>query len=110
MMRTLSLILGALILTLIATEVTAMPAGVKLVRKPAQVTEGTRGPARIFSCKVSSGYVTAIGKGSSQLAAKEAARELCGSKMIDLHIERRGKIADDLVDDLALACVNLECQ
>lgn len=63
-----------------------------------------------FSCRIVTGYGTAIGKGSSKLQAKENAREICGSKMIDDYFARRGNIDPDVVDDLALACVNLECQ
>lgn len=94
-MRTLTLILSALILTLIATEVSAK--------------EG-REPANGYSCKIVTGYGTAIGHGPSQLAAKAAAREICGSKLIDQYFAQRGHIDADVTDDLALACVNLECQ
>lgn len=94
-MRALTLIFSALLLTLIATEVSAKEA---------------REPARAYSCKIVTGYGTAIGRGSSQLAAKENAREICGSKLIDQYFAQRGKISDDAADDLALACVNLECQ
>lgn len=94
-MRIFSYIIGALLITLIATEATAAP---------------ERVPSSSFTCKIVTGYGTAIGKGSSKLAAKEAARELCGSKMIDDYLARRGNIGAEVADDLALACVNLECE
>jgi hypothetical protein len=87
-MRTLTLLLGALILTLITTQVSA----------------------ETFSCKIVTGYGTAIATGHTKLEAKAKARELCGSKMIDQYAAQRGSIPDSAVDDLALACVNLDCQ
>lgn len=94
-MRALALIFSALILTLIATEVSAAE---------------SREPARTYSCKIVTGYGTAFGRGSSQLAAKENAREVCGSKMIDQYFAQRGNISPDVADDLALACINKECE
>ncbi len=94
-MRIFSLILAALIMTLIATEVSAAP---------------ERVPSSSYTCKIVTGYGTAIGKGSSKIAAQEAARELCGTKMIDDYLARRGNIGNEAVDDLALACVNLDCE
>lgn len=64
----------------------------------------------MHTCRIVTGYGTAIGKGSTHLAAKEKAREVCGTAMIDDYLARRGNISADVVDDLALACVNLECQ
>lgn len=95
-MRALSILLASLILTLIATEVSA--------------TEQRREPARSYSCKIVTGWGTAIGRGSSPLAAKEAARELCGSKLIDQYAAQRGRISDDAAADLIDTCINLECQ
>ncbi|MBX3022279.1 MAG: hypothetical protein KF799_11455 [Bdellovibrionales bacterium] len=100
-MRALSILFSVAILTLIATEVSAMPS-----RAPASERE----PARTFTCKIVTGYGTAIGRGSSALSAKENARLTCGEKMIDQYIAQRGNIPQDVADDLALACVNLECQ
>lgn len=89
-MRYLALILSALIVTLITTEVSA---------------------ASAFTCKIATGYGTAIGRGTTQLAAKQAAREECGSKIIDQYFAQRGRIpAGEAEDDLVLSCVNLECQ
>jgi hypothetical protein len=99
-MRALTWILGVIIVTLIATQVSATEMAAS--RAPAS---GVR-----HSCKIVTGYGTAIGYGQSDLAAKEAARELCGTKIIDDYMARRGHIEDSVVDDLALACVNLECQ
>jgi hypothetical protein len=89
-MRTLSLFISALILTFMATEVSAAPS--------------------TYTCRIQTGYGTAIGSGSTPLAAKQAARETCGSKIIDQYFAQRGRIPADVEDDLVLACVNLECQ
>ncbi len=97
-MRIFSLALGVILMTLIATEVSAAPAAPE------------RQPSNAHTCKIVTGYGTAIGKGSSKLAAKQAAREICGSKLIDDYLARRGRIEDAAIDDLALACVNLECE
>ena len=89
-MRLLTLLLGALLVTLITTEVSASP--------------------QSYTCKIQTGYGTAIGHGASKLAAKEAARETCGSKIIDQYFAQRGRIPAEVQDDLVLSCVNLECQ
>ena len=97
-MRALTLSLGILLATLATTEVSAAP---------------HRGPAaegKTYSCRIISGYGTAIGTGSTKLKAKENAREICGDKMIDGYIAQRGDIPDDVIGDLTTACVNLECQ
>ena len=70
-----------------------------------------REPARApYSCRLVSGYGTAVGYGSSQVAAQAAAIEICGNKLIDQYFAARGRIDAANVDDLALACVNLACQ
>jgi len=66
--------------------------------------------AKEFTCKIVTGYGTAIGVGSTALKAKETAREICGDKIIDQYIGQRGQIPNEVVDDLVLACVNLECE
>jgi hypothetical protein len=99
-MRIFSLILAVVIIILSTTEVSAAPDNRQ--RDPSA--------AGMHTCKIVTGYGTAIGKGASKLAAKEAARELCGTKMIDDYLARRGRIEANVVDDLALACVNLECE
>lgn len=96
-MRSLTLLISAVILTLIATEVSASQ-------------EPGRQPSRVYSCRLLTGYGSAVGRGSTQLAAKENARELCGSKLIDQYVAQRGSIPADVEDDLVLSCVNLECQ
>lgn len=93
-MRTLSLLIGALILTLIATQVSASP----------------REPSKLVTCRIQTGYGTAIGQGPTLSKAREVARETCGSKIIDQYYAQRGQIPADVEDDLVLACVNLECQ
>jgi hypothetical protein len=95
-MRALTITFSALILILITTEVTAMESG--------------RQPARSYSCKLITGYGTAIGRGSSQAAARDAARELCGSKMIDQYYASRGHISDDAADEIITSCVNRDCE
>lgn len=66
--------------------------------------------SQVFTCKLGNGFVTTVAKGKTPLEAKENARLLCGEKTIDLYAEKRGAISEDRVDDLALACVNLECE
>jgi len=68
-----------------------------------------REPSASHTCKIVTGYGTAIGRGSSKLKAKENAREICGSKLIDDYFARRGRIDPEVEDDLILACVNIEC-
>jgi hypothetical protein len=62
------------------------------------------------TCKISNGYVTALGQGATKLEAKENARLLCGEKLIDQQFAQRRGIAADMTDELALACINLECE
>lgn len=93
-MRTVTLIISAILITLIATRVSAK-----------EVTGGSR-----ESCKIVTGYGTAIGFGKTKLEAKENARLKCGTSMIDQYYASRRNVAADVADDLALACVNLECQ
>lgn len=93
-MRTLTLIIGAILVTLMATKVSAQePTGKHQV-----------------SCKIVTGYGTAIAYGKTKLEAKENARLKCGTSMIDQYFASRREIPEDVKDDLALACVNLECQ
>ena len=87
-MKALSILLGTLVATLVITEVAAAA----------------------VSCRIETGYGTAIGKGETKSEALESARLDCGTKMIDDYIARRGQIPPEVIDDLALACVNLNCQ
>jgi hypothetical protein len=98
-MRALTIVLGVILATLSVTEVSAMPIG----RMPA--SEG-----KSYSCRIISGYGTAIGQGQSKLQAKEVAREICGEKMIDGYIAQRGSIPDEVIGDLTTACINKECE
>lgn len=66
--------------------------------------------AKEYSCKVVTSYGTAIGKGLTPKAALEAARFNCGSMLIDLHLRKYETINDDRIDDLVLACIDLECE
>lgn len=97
-MRALTVFLGILLVTLATTKVSAA-----VQRAPAAETKS-------YSCRIISGYGTAIGTGSTKLKAKENAREICGDKMIDGYIAQRGSIPDEVIGDLTTACVNLECQ
>lgn len=97
-MRALTLVIGALLMTLAGTKVSAAT-----LRAPA--AEG-----KSYSCRIITGYGTAIGTGPSKLKAKENAREICGEKMIDQYLAQRGDIPEDAIGDLTTACVNLECQ
>ena len=94
-MRTFTMILSAILITLISVKVSAKEAGVK---------------NSMETCKIVTGYGTAIGKGKTHSQAREEARLLCGTKLIDQYFAQRREISDDVKDDLALACVNLECQ
>jgi hypothetical protein len=96
-MRGLALILGILTVTMVCGE------RIQTQRRPASERE----PSGQYTCRLVTGYGTAIGRGSSKLKAKEAAMEICGSKLIDDYYARRGKIDDDA--ELELACINLEC-
>jgi hypothetical protein len=117
-MRVLSILFGAILLTLIGTRASAaQPAALcpwLHQRAPASATaQENRQPAHSpssYTCRIVTGYGTAIGRGSTALQAKENAREICGSKIIDQYYAQRGQIGADVEDDLALACVNLECQ
>src|SRR6185437_10447100 len=100
-MRALTLFLGVLLMTLATSKVSASP-----MRSPA--SEG--GPTTQFSCRIITGYGTAIGRGETKLKAKEVAREVCGEKMIDGYIAQRGSIPDEVIGDLTTACINEECQ
>lgn len=95
-MRLLSLILGALLIVLISTKVSAAP---QPSRRPASET-----------CRIRTGYGTAIAQGKTKKEAKEKARLKCGTSMIDDYFKQRQNIPEDRIDDLALACVNLECE
>ncbi len=99
-MRILTMILGALLVTLIATQVSASPSR-EDVREPSSALQ---------TCKIVTGYGTAIGRGKTLSSAREAARLTCGTAMIDQYFAQRQNISDDVKDDLALACVNLDCQ
>ena len=94
-MRILTLVLGALIVTLMATQVSA---------------KESREPSAFKTCKIVTGYGTAIGKGRSLNEARENARLKCGTSMVDQYFAQRQAISEDVKDDLALACVNLDCQ
>jgi len=92
-MRTLSLIISAILITLISTKVSA-----------------AEGKAHIETCKIVTGYGTAVGHGKTKLEAQEDARLICGTSLIDQYFAHRREIAEEQKDDLALACVNLDCQ
>lgn len=99
-MRVLTLVLSVILVTLASTKVTAMPTP-------------HRGPAsegKSFSCRIATGYGTAIGRGQSKIQAKEVAREICGEKIIDGYIAQRGSIPDEVIGDLTTVCVNKECE
>ena len=85
-MRIFTLILSAILITLISSRVLAS------------------------TCKIVTGYGTAIGHGKDLNEAKDQARLKCGSELIDQYFAQRRKLAEDVKDDLVLACVNLECQ
>ena len=61
------------------------------------------------TCRITSGYGTAIGVGETKLKAKENARLACGDKLIDDYIARRGRISAEAEDDIIDLCVNAEC-
>ncbi len=96
-MRGLALILGILTVSMICGE------RVATTRGPASERE----PNSSYTCRLLTGYGTAVGHGSSKLKAKEAAREACGNMLIDDYYARRGHVDPDA--ELELACINLEC-
>jgi hypothetical protein len=98
-MRYLVILFGSLIVTLAATQVSAAPMCIP-----------SRGPASDYKCVIRTGYGMAVGHGSTKLKAKEEARLQCGMGLINGYTAARQNIPDDKVDDLALACVNLECE
>ncbi|MGZ3722169.1 MAG: hypothetical protein ACXVA9_04510 [Bdellovibrionales bacterium] len=95
-MRTFTMILSAILITLISVKVSAK--------------ETAQTKSSMETCKIVTGYGTAIGKGKTHSQAREEARLICGTKLIDQYFAQRREIAEDAKDDLALACVNLECQ
>lgn len=99
-MRGLALILSLIMLSLMAGE--------RVSVNGARLPASDRSPnSNSYTCRLVTGYGTAIGRGSTQLKAKENAMEICGSKLIDDYYARRGKIDPDA--DLELACINLDC-
>ena len=62
------------------------------------------------TCKIVTGYGTAIAKAATLKEAREEARLKCGTELINDYFARRQDIPDSKKDDLALACINLECQ
>lgn len=104
-------ILAAVLVTLIATEVSAKTHPIpdrELEGSPPPPTAET--PRQDHTCIIRTGYGTAIGHGNSKLAAKENARIICGEKLMDRHFAQRRDVSSDVTDDVVLACVNLECQ
>jgi hypothetical protein len=96
-MRTITMVLSAILLTLISLKVSAAPAP-------------TKEKDSVQTCRIVTGYGTAIAKGKSHKEALEKARLECGTRMIDMYFAQRQGISEDQKEDLALACVNLDCQ
>jgi hypothetical protein len=65
--------------------------------------------AEKFTCKIETGYGTAIGFGETKRKATENAREICGEKMMDGYIAQRGRIPAEAEDDIIDLCVNKNC-
>lgn len=65
--------------------------------------------AKEYTCKITTGYGTSVAKGQTPLEAKTAARILCGERLIDMYFRKHDKMDDTRVDDLVLACANIEC-
>lgn len=97
-MRGIALFVAVLTLSMVLGERTVSTRGPASEREPTSSS---------FTCKLVTGYGTAIGRGSSKTKAKEAAMEACGTAMINDYYARRGKI--DPEAELELACINLEC-
>jgi hypothetical protein len=97
-MRTFTMIISAILITLITVKVSA------------KEVAAAGGKGGMETCKIVTGYGTAIGRGKTHAQAQEEARLICGTKLIDQYFAQRREIADDAKDDLALACVNLDCQ
>lgn len=96
-MRTFTLVLSAILLTLISTRVLA-------------ATDSKAAHSKVQTCRIVTGYGTAIGHGHTKLEAQEQARLTCGTQLIDQYFAQRREIPEDVKEDLALACVNLDCQ
>jgi hypothetical protein len=92
-MRTITMIISAILMTLISIRVSA----------------STPAP-KMQECKIVTGYGTAIAKGKNHNEALEKARLICGTKLIDQYFAQRQHISEETKEDLALACVNLDCQ
>lgn len=99
-MRALTLFLAVILVTLASSKVSA-----SVSRRPAADETG-----KTYSCRIVTGYGTAVGQGPSKLKAKEKAWEKCGDQMIDDYLARRGSIPDEVVADLTTACINKDCQ
>jgi hypothetical protein len=114
-MRILTLILCAVLVTLITTRVSAATTKAdnssKTRAKMELEAETQVKPVKggMETCKIVTGYGTAIGKGKTRNEARENARLQCGTSLIDQYFSQRREISDSAKDDLALACVNLEC-
>lgn len=95
-MRAISLIIGALLVILITTEVSA---------KTAPSEKDTD-----VSCRLVTGYGESIGHGPNRKAALKNAREKCGESMIDLRFARNTPVDTDEEALLSVQCINLDCQ
>jgi hypothetical protein len=66
--------------------------------------------AEAEECKIVNGYGTSIGQGKDHREALKNARIACGTMIIDLYIKERGSIPEEMVGELAVVCVNYECE
>jgi hypothetical protein len=93
-MRIFTLIMSAVLLTLLSTRVTAAD-------KPRT--------KRLETCHIVTEFGTAIGQGKTHDEAAEQAHSSCGTQILDKYFAQRREVPDDVKEDLALACANLEC-
>ncbi len=63
-----------------------------------------------FECRIITPLGTAMGNGTDMNQAREAARLNCGTTLIEHYFSQRSTASEEIKDDLALACVNLDCQ
>lgn len=75
-----------------------------------------RAPSSVHHCKMSVAFegpgskISVTAEGSSPKKARDNARIDCGTKVIDRYLASHREVDDIMKDELALACVNLECE
>lgn len=103
-MRALTIVLGVILATLAATQVSAAP--MCLAGRGLASEDG-----KVYSCRILASGGPFFGQSAtSKTQAKEIAREKCGNKQIDEYLDARGSIPDEVIGELSTACINKECE